>query len=95
MKALQALLDAGDNFDRVRPIEHTIRFDDTQKRDIFARAMADHGYGISIDERGNAVRCSKNDTIDPFKITEMRTALTTLAEEFGGYYSGWATAIQR
>lgn len=94
MKALQALLDAGDDFELPRPIEHTIRFDDVAKRDIFARAMADHGYDISIDESTNAVRCSKHDTIDPFKITEMRTALTTLAEEFGGFYSGWATVVQ-
>jgi regulator of RNase E activity RraB len=95
MKALQALLDAGDDFERPRPIEHTIRFDDTEKRDSFARAMADHGYDISVDPNANAVRCSKSDTIDPFKITEMRTALTTLAEEFGGAYSGWATSVQR
>jgi regulator of RNase E activity RraB len=94
MKALQALLDAGDDFARVRPIEHTIRFDDLTKRDIFARAMADRDYEIAIDDETIAVRCSKNDTIDPFKITEMRTALTTLAEEFGGFYSGWATVVQ-
>jgi regulator of RNase E activity RraB len=95
MKSLQALLDAGDDFERARPIEHTIRFDDVSKRDAFARVMADRGYGIAVDEAGNAVRCSKNDTIDPFKITEMRTAITTLAEEFGGHYSGWATVAQR
>jgi regulator of RNase E activity RraB len=95
MKALQALLDAGDDFEQPRPIEHTIQFDDVLKRDIFAHAMADHGYGIAVDEALNAVRCSKTDTIDPFKITEMRTALTTLAEEFGGTYSGWATVVQR
>lgn len=93
MKALQALLDAGDDFERVRPIEHTIRFDDVYKRDVFARAMADHGYEIEVDTE--AVRCRRLDTIDPFKITEMRTALTTLAEEFGGLYSGWSTAVQR
>jgi len=96
MKALQALLDAGDDFERPRPIEHTITFDDQEKRDVFARAMADHGYEIAVEEQPvNAVRCSKRDTIDPFKITEMRTALTTLAEEFGGFYSGWATVVQR
>jgi regulator of RNase E activity RraB len=95
MKALQALLDAGDDFDRPRPIEHTITFDDADKRDVFARAMADHGYEVAVDSKINAVRCSKRDTIDPFKITEMRTALTTLAEEFGGFYSGWATVVQR
>ena len=94
MKALQALLDAGDDFEKPRPIEHTIRFDDEEKAEVFARAMADHGYEIAYDQQLNAVRCSKEDTIDPFKITEMRTALTTLAEEFGGAYSGWATVIQ-
>ncbi|HEV3154816.1 MAG TPA: ribonuclease E inhibitor RraB, partial [Candidatus Baltobacteraceae bacterium] len=94
MKALQALLDAGDDFERPRPIEHTIRFDDVEKRDVFARAMADHGYEIEVDDGVNTVRCCRRDTIDPFKITEMRTALTTLAEEFGGFYSGWATVIQ-
>lgn len=94
MKALQALLDAGDDFARERPIEHTIRFDDEHKRDIFARAMADHGYEIAVDDAVNTVRCCRHDTIDPFKITEMRTALTTLAEEFGGDYAGWATVIQ-
>lgn len=94
MKALQALLDAGDDFARERPIEHTIRFDDKQKRDVFARAMADHGYEIAVDDGVNTVRCCRRDTIDPFKITEMRTALTTLAEEFGGSYAGWATVIQ-
>jgi|GEM_PF-3535859 len=94
MKALQALLDAGDDFERPRPIEHTIRFDDARKRDVFARAMADHGYRVAIDEASNAVRCIKIDTVDPFKITEMRTALTTLAEEFGGVYSGWTTLVQ-
>lgn len=95
MKALQALLDAGDDFERVRPIEHTITFDDAHKRDAFARAMADHGYEIALEDQPvKAVRCSKRDTIDPFKITEMRTALTTLAEEFGGFYSGWATVVQ-
>ena len=94
MKALQALLDAGDDFERARPIEHTIRFDDVEKRDVFARAMAGHGYEIAVDDGINTVRCCRRDTIDPFKITEMRTALTTLAEEFGGFYSGWATIIQ-
>jgi regulator of RNase E activity RraB len=96
MKALQALLDAGDDFERTRPIEHTVTFDDTEKRDGFARAIAGHGYEVAIeDEPITAVRASRNDTIDPFKITEMRTALTTLAEEFGGFYSGWATVVQR
>ena len=95
MKALQALLDAGDDFERPRPIEHTIRFDDVEKRDVFARAMEGHGYEIAVDDGINTVRCCKRDTIDPFKITEMRTALTTLAEEFGGFYSGWATVIQK
>ncbi len=96
MKALQALLDAGDDFARARPIEHTITFDDAEKRDVFARAMADHGYDIAVERQPvPAVRCSKRDTIDPFKITEMRTALTTLAQEFGGFYSGWATIVQR
>ncbi len=96
MKALQALLDAGDNFERVRPIEHTIMFDDTNQRDVFAQAVADRGYEIAIEsEPIQAVRASRIDTIDPFKITEMRTALTTLAEEFGGVYSGWATVVQR
>lgn len=95
MKALQALLDAGDDFERERPIEHTIRFDDSEKREVFARAMAGHGYEIAVDEDAGAVRCIKSDTIDPFKITEMRTALTTLAEEFGGFYSGWTTMVQR
>lgn len=95
MKALQALLDAGDDFERPRPIEHTITFDDVEKRDAFARAMSGHGYEIAVENEVAAVRCSKRDTIDPFKITEMRTALTTLAEEFGGFYSGWATVVQR
>lgn len=94
MKSLQALLDAGDDFELPRPIEHTIAFDDAAKRDVFAGAMADRGYEIAIDADANAVRCIKRDTIDPFKITEMRTALTTLAEEFGGLYSGWVTAVQ-
>ncbi|HZT13869.1 MAG TPA: DUF695 domain-containing protein [Candidatus Baltobacteraceae bacterium] len=94
MKALQALLDAGDDFERERPIEHTIRFDDVEKRDVFARSMAGHGYEIAVDAALNAVRCSRFDTVDPFKITEMRTALTTLAEEFGGSYAGWTTEIQ-
>jgi len=94
MKALQALLDAGDDFERVRPIEHTITFDDNGKRDVFARAVANHGYEIALEDEPSAVRASRVDTIDPFKITEMRTALTTLAEEFGGFYSGWATVVQ-
>jgi regulator of RNase E activity RraB len=92
MKALQALLDAGDDFERERTIEHTVSFDDTYKRDAFARAMTGHGYDLEID--AGAVRCRKNDTIDPFKITESRTALTTLAEEFGGIYTGWSTTAQ-
>ena len=95
MKALQALLEAGDDFERTRPIEHTVRFDDIEQRDVFARAMADHGYEIAIEPKINAVRCCKRDSIDPFKITEMRTALTTLAEEFGGHYAGWATVVQK
>lgn len=94
MKALQALLDAGDDFERARPIEHTVRFDDTEKRDGFARAIEGHGYEIAVDDGINTVRCCRRDTIDPFKITEMRTALSTLAEEFGGIYSGWATVVQ-
>ncbi|MFN2449915.1 MAG: DUF695 domain-containing protein [Candidatus Baltobacteraceae bacterium] len=96
MKALQALLEAGDEFERVRAIEHTVTFDDPEKRDGFARAVADHGYEIALENNPViAVRASRLDTIDPFKITEMRTALTTLAEEFGGFYSGWATVVQK
>lgn len=95
MKALQALIEAGDDFGKPRPIEHTIRFEDEEKRDVFARAMSNHGYEIEVVSEIPAVRCCKRDTIDPFKITEMRTALTTLAEEFGGFYNGWATIIQR
>lgn len=94
MKALQALIEAGDHFERQRPIEHTIAFDDWEKRDIFARAMANHGYDVVVDPDRNVVNCAKLDMIDPFKITEMRVALTTLAEEFGGAYAGWATAVQ-
>jgi regulator of RNase E activity RraB len=93
MKALQALMQAGDDLAKQRPIEHTIRFDDSQKRDAFARAMANQGYRVAVDDAGNLVRCAKLDTIDPFKITEMRLALTTLAEEFGGDYAGWSTTV--
>lgn len=95
MKALQALLDAGDDFERARPIEHTITFDEIDKRDAFAREIAGHGYEVAVEVLPVAVRASRVDTIDPFKITEMRTALTTLAEEFGGFYSGWATVVQQ
>lgn len=92
MKALQALLDAGDDFEQPRPIEHTIRFDDRAKSAVFARAMANQGY--AVDAAPDRVRCSKTDTLDPFKITEMRTCLTTLAEEFGGWYDGWAAPVR-
>jgi regulator of RNase E activity RraB len=94
MKALQVLLDDGDDFERERPIEHTIVFDDPAKCGAFAQTMAGHGYSVDIVDAPAAVRCTKVDTIDPFKITEARTALTTLAEEFGGTYSGWATSVQ-
>lgn len=94
MKALQVLIDAGDDLEKRRPIEHTVTFDDREKRDGFARVMANKGYRVAIDTNGNAVRCAKLETVDPFKITEMRVALTTLAEEFGGDYSGWSTAVQ-
>ncbi len=94
MKALQVLIDAGDDLEKRRPIEHTVTFDDREKLDGFARAMSNKGYRIAIDAGENAVRCAKLDTVDPFKITEMRVALTTLAEEFGGDYSGWSTAVQ-
>ena len=93
MKALQVLMEAGDDLGKRRPIEHTIRFGDREKRDAFARAMANQGYRVAVDDRENSVRCAKLDTIDPFKITEMRLALTTLAEEFGGDYSGWSTTV--
>ncbi len=43
---------------------------------------------------GKPTAYAKLDTTDPFKITEMRLALTTLAEEFGGDYSGWSTTVQ-
>jgi regulator of RNase E activity RraB len=94
MKALQVLLDAGDDLAKARPIEHTVFFDDAAKRETFARAMANQGYQVAVDEAENAVRCAKLETIDPFKITEMRIALTALAEEFGGEYSGWSTVVQ-
>jgi hypothetical protein len=94
MKALQVLIDAGDDLAKQRPIEHTVAFDDREKCDGFARAMADRGYRVAVDPAANSVRCAKLDTVDPFKITEMRVALTTLAEEFGGDYSGWSTAVQ-
>ena len=94
MKALQVLLDAGDDLAKARPIEHTVFFDDPVKRDTFARAMANQGYRITVDAAENAVRCAKLEIIDPFKITEMRVALTALAEEFGGEYSGWSTVVQ-
>lgn len=94
MKALQVLIDAGDDLEKRRPIEHTVTFDDREKCDGFARAMANKGFRVAVDPSENAVRCAKLDTVDPFKITEMRVALTTLAEEFGGDYSGWSTAVQ-
>jgi regulator of RNase E activity RraB len=94
MKALQVLIDAGDDLEKRRPIEHTVAFDDKEKCETFARAMADRGYRVAIDRSDNTVRCAKLDTVDPFKITEMRVALTALAEEFGGEYSGWSTAVQ-
>ncbi len=94
MKALQVLIDAGDDLEKRRPIEHTVTFDDREKLAGFARVMAGKGYRVAVDAAENAVRCAKLDTVDPFKITEMRVALTTLAEEFGGDYSGWSTAVQ-
>src|SRR5581483_9353168 len=94
MKALQVLIDAGDDLEKRRPIEHTVAFDDKEKCESFARAMADRGYSVTIERSDNTVRCAKLETVDPFKITEMRVALTTLAEEFGGDYSGWSTAVQ-
>ena len=93
MKALQALMAAGDDLGKERPIEHTIRFDMREKRDAFARAMSNQGYRVAVGKSDNSVRCAKLDSIDPFKITEMRLALTTLAEEFGGDYAGWTTTV--
>ena len=94
MKALQVLIDAGDDLEKSRPIEHTVTFDEREKVGVFARAMANQGYSVAVDPGENTVRCAKLDKVDPFRITEMRVALTALAEEFGGDYSGWSTVIQ-
>ena len=93
MKALQALLDAGDDLERERPIVHTVAFTDDASAQNFARTMRDRGYSVSIEDATHAVHCARVEPIDPFKITETRIALTALSEEFGGAYGGWATGI--
>ena len=87
MKSLQALLEPAmiSNY----RVQSSTRSRSTMRQSAtFSGAMANRGYEIAIDADANAVRCIKRDTIDPFKITEMRTALTTLAEEFGGSAAG-------
>lgn len=93
MKALQALLDAGDDLERARPIVHTVDFADDPAAQTFARAMRERGFSVSVEASTHAVHCARTEPIDPFKITETRIAMTALAEEFGGQYDGWATGI--
>ncbi|HEY8296465.1 MAG TPA: DUF695 domain-containing protein [Candidatus Baltobacteraceae bacterium] len=92
MKVLQALRDAGDDFERPRDIRHIVRFSDAGRRDGFARAIADHGF--LVDAAGEVVTVIKNERIDPFAITAIRTAVATLAQEFAGDYDGWSCEVQ-
>ena len=90
LKRISLLRDAGDEVDRPRAIEHIVDFDQAEARDGFARAVESRGFEVLIDGTANSVRCIKHDSVNPLRITEMRTALTALAEEFGGNYGGWA-----
>lgn len=94
MKQLQALKEAGDQFDIARDVEHRIAFQSAPQAQAFASAVADREFIVRIDKTTNAVIALKHATIDPFAITAMRTLLTALAGEFGGTYEGWSTEVQ-
>ncbi len=95
MKVLQALRNAGDDFEKSREVRHRVRFADGQRRADFVRAIADHGYRAKIDEASDVVDVVKDEAIDPFAITATRTAISTLAQEFAGTYHGWTCNVQR
>ncbi|MGZ3505617.1 MAG: DUF695 domain-containing protein [Vulcanimicrobiaceae bacterium] len=94
MKVLQALRDAGDDFEQPRDIEHVVRFSDVERCNDFARAIVDHGFRAQTDESQRAVTVIKHEAIDPFAIASSRTAIATLAQEFAGVYDGWSCEVQ-
>ncbi|MDQ2872248.1 MAG: DUF695 domain-containing protein [Candidatus Eremiobacteraeota bacterium] len=94
MKVLQALRDAGDDFEKPRDVRHRVRFADVPRRTDFVRAIADHGYAVNLDTSNDAVDVVKREAIDPFAIAATRTAISTLAQEFAGIYEGWTCEVQ-
>jgi len=87
MKIVQGIIGAGADLSEPRSIVHTIRFDDRDKAAIFCDALANQGYRVNRDSE-NTFTCETISLFHPFRLTDMRPALTSLSDEFACHYAG-------
>jgi regulator of RNase E activity RraB len=90
------LEELGDTLATERPVDHAIYVAEEKQAEALATAAARQGMEVSekskSDDGTYLVQLTIEHAIDIDTITEMRSRLTELAEEFGGEYDGWQTA---
>lgn len=103
MAVLEALANAGDEPDIIRPIWHYIFFNSDDGRERFIEWSRNNGF-----EPSNRVRSDGPGTLEPGMVCVVRSHSTRpddidnyvievfgAAKQFGGEYDGWETRVER
>ena len=100
---LQELANAGDNADIIRPIWHYVFFESDEGKHRFIDWSRDNEFEIADRVRSDApgklepgmVCIVRSHTIRPDDIDNYVLQVFRAAQEFGGYYDGWETRVER
>jgi hypothetical protein len=96
-RLVQILKEQGDALTPPRRVDHVAYFTDPGARDAFIEAVRRNGFEVELEDSDSehGVRVHRADPIELEHIHEVVMMLVDAAEEHGGRYDGWKTAIER
>jgi len=94
------MAERGDDLNIPRTMDFTAAFIDQAKASSFAQRAAEQGYDVELEETRTVpthpwdVVASREMTPTVDAVTRAETALSLLADEFGGIIDGWGCLAQ-
>lgn len=100
-RLMEQLVEHGDQIETPRPVTHWLYFATTDGRDEFVEEAAKEGFSLvpdsfSVDEANEhpyGVSVQRDDAVDWESANDTTLVLLRLAEQSGGSYDGWETAL--
>jgi regulator of RNase E activity RraB len=103
---IMQLEEAGDQIEKVRPVDHTLLVETKEIGDKLAAALVRKGFKVEpvvADEEYDegetdlpfVVQATKMHAVTLEAVSQVRAELTEMAEDMGGAYDGWATPLMK